>query len=218
MASCADGISSAKLCSSSSVIECNIPTPRGPASATFSPRALAAIEHAALWLGFACSHNPPNRCPPPRVNPIITTTAHQQCPSVCSHAIISSVHVSSPANLPPYPLPNCPLSHNSPNSSQLQVSQRFVTTDATASHTDTTKIPQSADEHFTINLAPEAFETYNLDPLGLEMDVTRNELTQMYQNMVIIRRLEMASDALYKAKKIRGLYGPVHLLEWFLFF
>lgn len=37
------------------------------------------------------------------------------------------------------------------------------------------------------------------------MDVTKNELVKMYQEMVVIRRMEMASDALYKAKKIRGL-------------
>jgi hypothetical protein len=101
------------------------------------------------------------------------------------------------------PCPNCPLFNLLTN---LQVSPRYVTTDATASYTDTSKIPQSGDEHFTINLASEAFETYNLDPLSLEMDVTKNELVKMYTDMVAIRRLEMASDGLYKAKKIRGLY------------
>jgi len=100
---------------------------------------------------------------------------------------------------------NCLVFRLPPNS---QASPRGVTTDATASHTDTSKIPQSGDEHFTINLAPEAFETYSLDPLSLEMDVTKNELVKMYQDMVVIRRLEMASDALYKAKKIRGLCVP----------
>ena len=89
--------------------------------------------------------------------------------------------------------------------------RRTVTTDATASHTDPSKIPDSGDEHFTINLSPEAFETYHIDPLSLDMDVTKNELIKMYQEMVVIRRLEMASDGLYKAKKIRGLYSAPSL-------
>jgi pyruvate dehydrogenase E1 component alpha subunit len=87
-----------------------------------------------------------------------------------------------------------------------KIGLRTVISDATKSHTDASKIPDSGDEHFTVNLAPEAFETYNLDPLSLQMDVTKNELIKMYTDMVVIRRLEMASDALYKAKKIRGLY------------
>jgi hypothetical protein len=92
-----------------------------------------------------------------------------------------------------------------------QFAFRSVTTDATASHTDASKIPESGDEHFTINLSEEAFETYNLEPLSLQMDVTKNELKQMYQDMVTIRRLELASDALYKAKKIRGLFFSLYL-------
>ena len=96
----------------------------------------------------------------------------------------------------------------SPRHFRPQYASRTVTTDATASYTDPSKIPESGDEHFTINLSPEAFETYHLDPLSLEMDVTKNELVKMYQEMVVIRRLEMASDALYKAKKIRGLCLP----------
>lgn len=94
-----------------------------------------------------------------------------------------------------------------------QFAYRSVTTDATASHTDASKIPESGDEHFTINLSDEAFETYNLEPLSLQMDVTKNELKKMYQDMVTIRRLELASDALYKAKKIRGLFFSLYFFD-----
>ncbi|CAI4217992.1 unnamed protein product [Parascedosporium putredinis] len=36
------------------------------------------------------------------------------------------------------------------------------------------------------------------------LEVTRKELRQMYSDMVVIRQMEMASDRLYKEKKIRG--------------
>ena len=110
---------------------------------------------------------------------------------------LSRPRLLSPRTLHPLQPPLRPLAS--------QFALRSVTTDATASHTDPSKIPEDGDEHFTINLHPDAFETYHIDPLSLEMDVTKNELVKMYQDMVVIRRLEMASDALYKAKKIRGL-------------
>uniref|UniRef100_A0A060TD31 Pyruvate dehydrogenase E1 component subunit alpha n=1 Tax=Blastobotrys adeninivorans TaxID=409370 RepID=A0A060TD31_BLAAD len=55
-----------------------------------------------------------------------------------------------------------------------------------------------------INLAEDSFATYNFEAPSLEVEISKDELLQMYKDMVVVRRLEMAADALYKAKKIRG--------------
>ncbi|KAF9154043.1 alpha subunit of pyruvate dehydrogenase [Entomortierella chlamydospora] len=49
-----------------------------------------------------------------------------------------------------------------------------------------------------------SFEAYKCDVPSLDVDITKDELVKMYQNMVVMRRIEMASDGLYKAKLIRG--------------
>lgn len=56
----------------------------------------------------------------------------------------------------------------------------------------------------TIELPADSFEGYNLDVPELSFDTEKSSLLQMYKDMVIVRRMEMAADALYKAKKIRG--------------
>ena len=61
----------------------------------------------------------------------------------------------------------------------------------------------ATDKH-TISLPSSTFETYELDAPPLDVELTSDELIQMYKDMVVVRRLEMAADALYKAKKIRG--------------
>lgn len=62
----------------------------------------------------------------------------------------------------------------------------------------------SGSEVFTFTVPEENFKTYELDAPSPEISFTKDELLRMYRDMVVIRRLETASDALYKAKKIRG--------------
>lgn len=66
------------------------------------------------------------------------------------------------------------------------------------------QMSSSSDEKVTVELPESSFSTYNLDAPNLSVDLTKDELLQMYKDMTVVRRLEMASDALYKAKKIRG--------------
>ncbi|KAF8477578.1 dehydrogenase E1 component-domain-containing protein [Kalaharituber pfeilii] len=81
--------------------------------------------------------------------------------------------------------------------------RRSVTTDSTAS-TVKTSVPADADKKFTISVSEKSFETYNFERPPLEFEVTKNELRNMYMDMVRVRRMEMAADRLYKEKKIRG--------------
>ncbi|CAD6506468.1 BgTH12-07696 [Blumeria graminis f. sp. triticale] len=81
-------------------------------------------------------------------------------------------------------------------------SSRAVTTDAASAHAEA--VPQEDDKPFKIILSDESFETYELDPPSYKLDTTKNELKQMYYDMVSTRRLEMGADRLYKEKKIRG--------------
>ncbi|OJD20423.1 pyruvate dehydrogenase (acetyl-transferring) E1 component, alpha subunit [Blastomyces percursus] len=84
----------------------------------------------------------------------------------------------------------------------VPVAGRTVTTDAASAHAEA--IPAEEDKPFTVNLSDESFETYELDPPPYTLQTTKRELKQMYHDMVSIRRMEMASDRLYKEKKIRG--------------
>ncbi|KAB5558723.1 dehydrogenase E1 component-domain-containing protein [Coniochaeta sp. 2T2.1] len=86
----------------------------------------------------------------------------------------------------------------------LTIATRTVTTDAASSYVDKSAVPSSDEEPFQIQLNDESFETYELDPPPYTMEITKKELKQMYQDMVVIRQMEMAADRLYKEKKIRG--------------
>ncbi|KAI9209200.1 pyruvate dehydrogenase e1 component alpha subunit [Polychytrium aggregatum] len=63
--------------------------------------------------------------------------------------------------------------------------------------------PADNDE-FEFELNNLSFSTHNCDSPNFSVKATRKELVDIFRNMVAIRRLETASDQLYKAKLIRG--------------
>lgn len=77
-----------------------------------------------------------------------------------------------------------------------------VRTMATLKTTDK-KAPEDIEGSDTvqIELPESSFESYILEPPDLSYETSKATLLQMYKDMVIIRRMEMACDALYKAKK-----------------
>lgn len=48
-------------------------------------------------------------------------------------------------------------------------------------------IQQEDDKPFQVRLSDEAFETYEMDPPSYTLDTTKNELKQMYYDMVAVR-------------------------------
>ncbi|TEB21875.1 mitochondrial pyruvate dehydrogenase E1 component beta subunit [Coprinellus micaceus] len=89
------------------------------------------------------------------------------------------------------------------SSPALALSRRGVATTA-----DTTQLqgalPESATEPFTLKLHEDSFQSYLCDTPSLDVSITKDELLTMYKQMQTMRRMEMAADALYKAKMIRG--------------
>ncbi|TFK65658.1 hypothetical protein BDN72DRAFT_845255 [Pluteus cervinus] len=72
---------------------------------------------------------------------------------------------------------------------------------------DTTTLAQPPSDHsqpFTVTLHEDSFRAYQCEKPDLEVQVTKDELLKMYKEMQTMRRMEMAADALYKAKMIRG--------------
>ena len=55
-----------------------------------------------------------------------------------------------------------------------------------------------------MKLHEDSFRGYLTDPPSLETEVTKDMLLDMYQKMTLMRRMEMAADALYRQKLIRG--------------
>lgn len=81
---------------------------------------------------------------------------------------------------------------------------KFTRSLATASPEAGTQEVSNLHDIVEIELPEYSFEGYKLDVPELNYSTEKGTLLQMYKDMVIIRRMEMAADALYKAKKIRG--------------
>ena len=55
-----------------------------------------------------------------------------------------------------------------------------------------------------MKLHEDSFRSYLTDTPSLEVEVTKDMLIDMYTKMSVMRRMEMAADALYRQKLIRG--------------
>ncbi|KAJ7096056.1 dehydrogenase E1 component-domain-containing protein [Mycena epipterygia] len=72
---------------------------------------------------------------------------------------------------------------------------------------DTTQLhekPSDLSQPFTVKLHEDSFRSYLCDTPDLDVEVTKDQLLGLYKQMQTMRRMEMAADALYKAKLIRG--------------
>ncbi|TDL27338.1 mitochondrial pyruvate dehydrogenase E1 component beta subunit [Rickenella mellea] len=71
---------------------------------------------------------------------------------------------------------------------------------------DSTQLQESVDHEkpFTVRLHEDSFRSYQCESPSLDVEVTKDGLLDMYKKMTTMRRMEMAADALYKAKLIRG--------------
>lgn len=73
---------------------------------------------------------------------------------------------------------------------------------------DTTQLQQDAPSDpstpFTVKLHKDSFQSHQCESPDLDVTVTKDQLLLMYRQMQTMRRMEMAADALYKAKLIRG--------------
>ena len=57
---------------------------------------------------------------------------------------------------------------------------------------------------FMVKLHEDSFHGFKCETPSHEVQVQKDELLKMYKDMQLMRRMEMAADALYKAKLIRG--------------
>jgi hypothetical protein len=96
------------------------------------------------------------------------------------------------------------------------------TVQTTADTTQLHEAPSDPSMPFKLKLHEESFRTYQCEPPSLEVEVTKDQLLGIYKQMTTMRRMEMAADALYKAKLIRGFchlaIGQVRFIIFILAF
>lgn len=72
---------------------------------------------------------------------------------------------------------------------------------------DSAKLTEPPSDHsqpFKVTLHEDSFHSFKCDKPDLDVEVTKDSLIKWYSQMNTMRRMEMAADALYKAKLIRG--------------
>lgn len=63
----------------------------------------------------------------------------------------------------------------------------------------------SDSETIKITLPESSFEMFKSEERpSLDVEISKEKLMEMYTQMTTMRRMEMAADGMYKAKKIRG--------------
>lgn len=69
---------------------------------------------------------------------------------------------------------------------------------------DSSSLIDHSQDSIKVQLHEEYFKAHLCDTPKLELEVSKQQLVDIYQQMVSMRRMEMAADQLYKAKLIRG--------------
>ncbi|KIM47212.1 hypothetical protein M413DRAFT_7776 [Hebeloma cylindrosporum] len=92
------------------------------------------------------------------------------------------------------------LARRLPTALRLQIRSVQTSADTTQLH----EKPADLSQPLLVRLHEDSFQSHLCDAPSLEVQVTRAELLRMYKDMQTMRRMEMASDALYKAKLVRG--------------
>jgi len=123
----------------------------------------------------------------PAVSKLTTTASTRALSSLAAHHASPRTHSSPP-----------------PHSLLSSLNSRQIQTAADSSSVSTQQVPSDDSEKFNITLDADYYQTYKCDAPSLELQMTKAELVQMYRWMVTMRRMEMAADALYKQKMIRG--------------